>query len=63
MDFEDGIYLFASVLIGCGAGLLSPGAGLICFGCMLAVPPMLSMLRGAPRQKKDGDKWDSSDRN
>lgn len=55
MDFEDCVYLFASVLIGAGAGLISPGAGLICLGGMLAVPPMLSMLRGPPK-KGPGDK-------
>jgi len=57
MDFEDGLYLAAAVLIGIGAGLSSAGAGLICFGSMLALPPVLSMLRGSgPRNKKVGDK-------
>lgn len=57
MDFEDGLYLTAAAIVGIGAGLLSPGAGLICFGSMLALPPVLSMLRGSgPPKKKAGDK-------
>ncbi len=56
MDFEDGLYLAASLMVGIGAGLLSPGAGLICFGSMMAFPPLLSMLRSGSPKKKAGDK-------
>ena len=56
MDFEDGLYFASAVIIGIGAGLLSPGVGLICFGVMLAFPPTLSILRSRPTRKKDGEK-------
>ena len=53
MDFEDGLYLTASVLIGIGAGWLSVGAGFIAFGVMLAIPPLLSLFRGRKGGKSE----------
>ena len=57
MDAEDAIYLLSAVLIGIGAGWwFAPGAGLICLGSMLAIPPIVSLFRGPRDNKKAGDK-------
>jgi hypothetical protein len=57
MDFEDALFVVATMLIGVGVGCYSAPAGAIAVGLMLAIPPVLSMLRsGAGADKKDGDK-------
>lgn len=54
MDSEDCVYLASCVLIGLGAGWLSVGAGLMAFGFMLALPPLVSLF--GLNRKKGADK-------
>lgn len=51
MDREDYLYAAAIALVGLGVGLFHPGAGMACAGFMLAVSPVVSMLRGGPPPK------------
>jgi hypothetical protein len=50
MDIEDGMYIASMALVGLGLGLHYLPAGLVAVGVMLAVPPMLSLLRGGQRK-------------
>ncbi len=53
MDREDCMYAGAIVLVGIGVGWFHPGAGLACSGVMLALCPVISMLRsGSPPKDK-----------
>lgn len=51
MDREDYMYAGAILLVGVGIGWFHPGAGLACAGGMLALCPVISMLRNSSPPK------------
>lgn len=53
MDREDWLYAAAIVAVGVGVGWQHIGAGLACAGVMLALPPVVSMLRSGSQPKDD----------
>lgn len=51
VDFDDVLYVIGVVACSAGAWQFHPGAGLLCGGVMIALSPLLSMIRGSGSPK------------